>query len=324
MKCHFFPSPFRFCPSCGVAYGFREFSDFAKLSTLSSEGRSTATTILALSSIRSLKKEISIKDDAKKLLSFTDNRQDASLQAGHFNDFIEIGILRSALYKSVLNAAEKGISHEELTNKIFDSIKLPKSYYLSNPELKFGALLEADKAFRSVLGYRLYRDLKRGWRVTSPNLEQCGLLHIDYPVLDELCKAEEEWKEFHPALSKATTETRARITKALLDFMRRELVIKVDYLDSRYQEQIRQMSNQYLIEPWAIDEQEKLEHSSVLYPRQRRESEDYGGDVLLTARGGFGQYLRRSSTFPEVSGKLSLDETTAIIKQLLSDEKLAD
>lgn len=318
MKCHFFPSPFRFCPSCGVSYGFREHSDFAKLSTLSSEGRSTATTILTLSAIRSLRKEESIRSDAKKLLSFTDNRQDASLQAGHFNDFVEIGILRGALYSSVLSAGERGISHEELTNKIFDSIKLPKVFYLDNPNLKFGALVEADKAFRNVLGYRLYRDLKRGWRVTSPNLEQCGLLKIDYPVLNELCQAEDEWKDLHSALKGAGFETRIQITKALLDFMRRELAIKVDYLDSRYQEQIKQMSNQYLIEPWAIDEQEKLEHSSVLYPRQKRESEDYGGDVFLTPRGGFGQYLRRSTTFPENDHRLSLDETTTIINQLLS------
>uniref|UniRef100_A0A7V2ZKH8 DEAD/DEAH box helicase n=1 Tax=Ignavibacterium album TaxID=591197 RepID=A0A7V2ZKH8_9BACT len=318
MKCYFFPSPFRFCPSCGVSYGFREHSDFAKLSTLSSEGRSTATTILTLSAIRSLRKEESIRSDAKKLLSFTDNRQDASLQAGHFNDFIEIGILRGALYKSVLSAGEKGISHEELTNKIFDSIDLPKAFYLINPNLKFGALIEADKAFRNVLGYRLYRDLKRGWRVTSPNLEQCGLLKIDYPVLEELCKAEDEWKSLHPVLKEAGFETRIQITKALLDFMRRELAIKVDYLDPRYQEQIKQMSNQYLIEPWAIDEQEKLEYSAVLYPRPQKESEDSGGNIFLTSRGGFGQYLRRSSTFPNNNFKLSLDETDTIIKQLLN------
>ena len=41
---------------------------------------------------------------ARKLLSFTDNRQDASLQAGHFNDFIEIGLLRSALHCAVQRA----------------------------------------------------------------------------------------------------------------------------------------------------------------------------------------------------------------------------
>ena len=39
------------------------------------------------------------KPEARKLLSFTDNRQDASLQAGHFNDFVEVGLLRSALYR---------------------------------------------------------------------------------------------------------------------------------------------------------------------------------------------------------------------------------
>ena len=40
----FIGAPFRFCLSCGVAYGARQKSDFAKLASLSSEGRSTATT----------------------------------------------------------------------------------------------------------------------------------------------------------------------------------------------------------------------------------------------------------------------------------------
>lgn len=82
---HFIPAPFRFCLCCGVAYGARQKSDFATLASLSSEGRSTATTILSLSAIRSLKSEPALHERARKLLSFTDNRQDASLQAGHFN-----------------------------------------------------------------------------------------------------------------------------------------------------------------------------------------------------------------------------------------------
>ncbi len=53
--CAFLPAPFRFCPSCGVAYGLRQTRDFAKLSQLGSEGRSTATTILSLSTILGLK-----------------------------------------------------------------------------------------------------------------------------------------------------------------------------------------------------------------------------------------------------------------------------
>ena len=91
LDCHYVSAPFRFCLQCGVSYGARQSSDFAKLTSLGSEGRSTATTILSLAAIRSLRNESELPVTARKLLSFTDNRQDASLQAGHFNDFVEIG-----------------------------------------------------------------------------------------------------------------------------------------------------------------------------------------------------------------------------------------
>ena len=57
---HFLPAPFRFCLHCGVSYGFRLHSDFGKLATLSSEGRSTATTILSLTTIRELRRETAL------------------------------------------------------------------------------------------------------------------------------------------------------------------------------------------------------------------------------------------------------------------------
>ena len=88
------PAPFRFCLHCGIAYNPRQQSDFGKLATLGSEGRSTATTVMTLSTIRKLRGDDDLVREARKLLSFTDNRQDASLQAGHFNDFVEIALLR--------------------------------------------------------------------------------------------------------------------------------------------------------------------------------------------------------------------------------------
>ncbi|MBT7188724.1 MAG: DEAD/DEAH box helicase [Anaerolineae bacterium] len=81
----FIKAPFRFCISCGIAYGSRQQSDFGKLAVLSAGGRSTSTTILGLSTIRHLQQEDYLEQKARKLLSFTDNRQDAALQAGHFN-----------------------------------------------------------------------------------------------------------------------------------------------------------------------------------------------------------------------------------------------
>ena len=315
LSCSFIPSPFRFCISCGVSYGMRVMSDFGKLASLSSEGRSTATTVLSLSAILSLKNESSLKKEAKKLLSFTDNRQDASLQAGHFNDFVEIGLLRSALFKAVAKAGSQGIRHEALTQQVFEALAIPFSLYSSRPEAKYGERQNIDEALRKVLGYRLYRDLKRGWRVTSPNLEQSGLLQIIYPLLEEICEADNEWRTSHQLLASASPETRMKIAKVLLDFMRRDLAIKVDYLDRNYLEQVKQLSSQYLADPWAFDEKEDLEYASILFPRERRQ-DDFRGFVFLSARSGFGQYLRRSSTFPGMNGHQTTSDTTEVIRDL--------
>ncbi len=318
MDGHFIAAPFRFCLQCGVAYAARQISDFGKLTALGSEGRSTATTILSLSAVRNLRTS-DLAPEAHKLLSFTDNRQDASLQAGHFNDFIEVGVLRGALYAAVKAAGPCGLRHDDLTQRVFDQLNLPVETYSSNPTARFQALANTQRGLRNVLGYRLYRDLKRGWRVTSPNLEQCGLLEIQYESLDEVCAAADVWQDCHPALVTACPETRQRIAKVLLDYLRRELVIKVDYLSPPYQESLLQQSSQHLIDPWAIDENESLamEHSAVLFPRPAQGRDDYGGNVYLTARGGFGQYLGRRGTFSEWADRLTLDDRDAIIRGLL-------
>jgi DEAD/DEAH box helicase len=83
---------FLFClePSCGVAYARSQRSERNKLATLGVDSRSTATTILAVRALLELQQDRDLKPEARKLLSFTDNRQDASLQAGHFNDFVHV------------------------------------------------------------------------------------------------------------------------------------------------------------------------------------------------------------------------------------------
>ena len=84
-------TPFAFCLRCRVSYEQVRGNDFSKLATLDQEGRTSAVTVLSASIVRSLrgftKDELDPK--ARKLLTFVDNRQDASLQAGHFNDFVQ-------------------------------------------------------------------------------------------------------------------------------------------------------------------------------------------------------------------------------------------
>jgi len=316
-QAHFVRAPFHFCLRCGVTYGMRQSSDFQKLATLGTGGRSTATTILSLSVIRSLRQDGTLPKYARKLLSFMDNRQDAALQAGHFNDFIQVAILRSALYAAVKKAGEEGISHEELAQRVFVQLNLNRSLYAVNPEAIGLAKEETDRALREVLAYRLYNDLERGWRVTSPNLEQCGLLRISFKYLDEICQDDPKWADLHPALASADASTRSRVASVLLDHMRRELAIKVDHLDSVYQEQIRQRSSQRLIAPWALEDNEDMTRSAVMYPRSVRPGEVSGRNLYVSPRGGFGQYLRRRTTFPSLSGRPTTDDGEKIIEDLL-------
>ena len=321
-QAHFVRSPFHFCLRCGVTYGMRQTSDFQKLATLGTGGRSTATTILSLSTIRSLRQDGTLPKHAQKLLSFTDNRQDAALQAGHFNDFIQVAILRSALYAAVMQAGEQGISHEELAQRVFAQLNLVRSLYAVNPDAIGLAKEETDRALREILAYRLYTDLERGWRVTSPNLEQCGLLRISFKYLNEICEAEDKWADLHPALATADPDARARVASVLLGHMRRELAIKVDHLDPLYQEQIRQRSSQRLISPWALDDNEDMTRSAIMYPRPFSQGQDSRGNLFVSARGGFGQYLRRRTTFPRLSAKPTTDDSLQIIRDLLKILKL--
>jgi len=93
--------PFLLCLRCGAAFDRTERNEFKKLSRLSNAGRSTATTVVSGSAIVQLREDRQVQPEAQKLMSFTDNRQDASLQAGHFNDFIQVGLLRAGLFKAL-------------------------------------------------------------------------------------------------------------------------------------------------------------------------------------------------------------------------------
>ncbi len=100
----------------------------------------------------------------------------------------------------------KGLKYDELVHHVERALDLPLALYAIDDELRGPALEETKRALRSVLSYFLYRDLERGWRVTSPNLEQCGLLEFDYLGLDDLANDQEYWqkKEAHGSLVAAT------------------------------------------------------------------------------------------------------------------------
>lgn len=317
----FVSAPLRFCLSCGVAYSGSQATDLGKLSTLGSGGRSSATSLLSLSVIRQLRNDDQLPKHARKLLAFTDNRQDASLQAGHFNDFVLVGLMRSALHAAALEAASSGgLRHDSLTERVAVALDLDIEHYAQDPSVRFIARQETDRALRDLIGYRLYRDLERGWRVTAPNLEQTGLLEIRYESLDEIVRAEDVWSNLHPVLAAASPSAREEAARALLDLLRRSLAIQVDYLNLTWQGQLRLRSNQYLIPPWAVDEEERLEVAAIAYPRSFRPG-DYQGSRFISGRGGMGMYLARHLT--PAGSKLRVEEREAIIRDLFQGLRVA-
>ena len=146
-----------------------------------------------------------------------------------------------------------------------------------NPHSKGIRAQNTLKTLRDVLGYRLYFDLQRGWRITNPNLEQLDLLKIHYRDLMECCQDEEEWHACHPLLGSITPEKRLEIVQDLLNRMRRALCIKTIYLDPNFQERIRNRSFNDLKEPWGLSEDERLYSHAFMVPRpsSRGRSRDF-------------------------------------------------
>lgn len=315
----FIKAPFHFClnPNCRVAYNARQRSDLGKLATIGVDGRSTATTVLALTTILKLRFDKALQPEARKLLSFTDNRQDASLQAGHFNDFVEVGLIRSALYRAMSRIGGEGVRYDELVHHVERAMDLPLDLYANDTELRGPALDETRRALRSVLTYFLYRDMVQGWRVTSPNLEQCGLLLFDYVAIKDVSGDQSHWQEknAHGTLIAATSEQRERIIRVLLNHLRRSLVIKEDSLSASYQERICEQSRQRLIGHWVIEDARDMVRSGVAWPRSRMDRE-HPDDVCISPQSNFGLFLRRPGVLPNLGDRLKLDDVGQIIIDL--------
>jgi len=312
----FIPQPFSICmnPDCRASYGPRE-SDIAKLSVLGMQGRSTATTTLALSTLDYLRRHDA---ENQKLLSFTDNRQDASLQAGHLNDFVEVGMLRAAIYAAASHRPEQAITYDEITLAVEKELDLSQDEYAQQATDLPTQIDQRRKALRDVLGYWIYRDLRRGWRVNAPNLEQVGLLEIVYPDLAVICSDESRWSGCHETLVGADPDLRQSICRELLERLRKKLAIHVEYLESERQELIRQRSNQMLKEPWALTEDEARRMETATYAwTERTDATDKYNDILLTPRSGFGVWLRKPTVFRHLSDRLNDSDIVEIISNLV-------
>jgi superfamily II DNA/RNA helicase/very-short-patch-repair endonuclease len=308
----FMPLPLAFDPTSGT-YFFKSTSENFKLMRLGNEGRSTATTILSYAIVQALAEQ-GIGTDACKVLSFTDNRQDASLQAGHFNDFVRVGRLRSAVYHALQKAEQNQLDYSDIASNVTTALDLKQDEYAQEPSEFSSSRKENEHALDLFVMYRILQDLRRGWLVILPNLEQCGLLSIKYKNLDEIAGREDIWKNV-PVLEAMNASDRFDFLYNLCDYFRTSYAIHWSGFEKKQLDKNQNIIREKLQAPWTLGINERIdepnsmrvEPESVLRRRSYTES--------IGPRSMFGKYFKMLADRHEI--KQTGDDYTTIMYTVL-------
>ena len=302
----FLPGRFRLCLRCGNTQGGAA-RDRTRLASLSAEGRSSATTVLVGSVLRWMHGAGSGLDRyTRKLLGFTDNRQDAALQAGHFNDFLFVSLVRAGFLGALQDAASAGLRSDALGAAAQQTLGFDRpdpqirAEWLIEPTLRGFNLQEAERTLRQVLAYRIWFDQRRGWRYTNPNLEQLGMVRVEYLGLDELAADDELFADSHPPLKQAGPEVRAAVYLELLDHMRKWMAVRSQVLDAAVLEQLVAKSHSRLRPPWGLRSDETpggARWLMIAAPTRRRAGALRDTSLIVRggSRSGLGRTLRSTA-----------------------------
>ena len=300
-KAWFQPGKFRLCLRCGNTQGGAA-RDRTRLASLSAEGRSSATTVLVGSVLRWMHATSAMDPYTRKLLGFTDNRQDAALQAGHFNDFLFVSLVRAGFLGALQDAGPNGLRSDELgiaqqrTLGFDRSDPQIRAEWLLEPALRGFNLQEAEGTLRQVLAYRIWFDQRRGWRYTNPNLEQLGMVRVEYLGLSDLAADNELFADSHPLLKHADHTVRADVYRELLDHMRKWMAIRSQVLDTAILEQVVAKSHSRLRPPWGLgtDEKPRAARWLMIVAPTRRASTLRDMELIVRggSRSGLGRTLR--------------------------------
>ena len=268
----------------------------------------------------------SVLPEKRKLLGFTDNRQDAALQAGHFNDFNFVSLLRAATLAAVEAAGPDGLSPEDYGRRVQDQLgfhaanRARRQEWMVDAEIKGVAQSLGEEALRKVLAHRVWADQRRGWRFTNPNLEELRLIKPHFLALDELAADGDAFSTAGETLRRAAPSTRAKALRLLLDAMRQGLAVATDALDKQSVEALAEGSRQRLRDPWSISAQEKPRTAAALMivPPKKAETGLAGEGLIVRAgpRGALAKSLRRQQLWGREQ-RLREDDYLTLIEALL-------
>ena len=321
----FMESPLLFDPTSGQFFD-AQTSEGTKLTRLGSEGRSTSTTITAFSILSRLA-EYGYDPRDQKLLSFTDNRQDAALQSGHFNDFIKVALLRSAIRKAVDSVPQGTLTYVNLGDQIFDALELNFREY-ANYKSDVDALppptvkRKYHEALKKYLVYLALYDLRRGWRVILPNLEQCALLKVDYLDIEEIAKWEEGWATV-PLLQSLAADQRRELLFQILEFFRLEYAIySENYLTEERIRQNRKEIEEKLSQPWKFEESDRIDPYYLRYDKLAPHTKLFTKSLGLAST--LGKFIRQKAREIDPDFQLNRASYRQFIIALLDTLEAAD
>lgn len=293
LKGYYIPVKLRIDPSAGIIYEDSKTNEGTKLMKLGNEGRSTATTIMSFAVVDSLFHQGEELQN-QKLLSFTDNRQDASLQAGHFNDFISSVRLRSGLYYALKNNPQ-GLRIHDIAEHVFGELKLNEEAFAKAPsqDPDFPDP-ENERAIKTYLLVRIFQDLKRGWRYTLPNLEQTALLNIEYNELNRLCSMDQKFAGI-PFFDKLNAVKREEILIQFLNFFRTNYALHHRFLVDDRSETESFLKNKLDDKKlWSLDHKESIETPTYMVSVRPGRSTQRGiYFATIGLRSGIGKYIKR-------------------------------
>ncbi len=318
MAAWYMPTGILLDPTAGVIYDSRT-SENTKLMRLGNEGRSTATTMTTISVLRALQNQ-GEERRKQKLLSFTDNRQDASLQAGHFNHFISIVRLRSAMYHALKEAPGNVLTVTDIAQRVKKQLRLREIEFARTPAPEENIPNQKNQeALEKYIFLLIMNDLKRGWRYILPNLELCGLLNFNYSDFDNLVKNEEIWQD-DLLLSHLDISQRQDLLEQILNYFRQGYAIDHRFFD-RDEIELNQKIMRDTLDAekvWSLDKNDKIEKPFALFTRQIPER--LKRTVFYSSAGtrsNLGKYCKQK--IKEITGQLlASDDLELYINSLLT------
>ena len=168
------PYPLTYCPSCRTEHTGSS-TEFSKLFLLNSIGRATGTDVIVTASLGAS------PINERKVMGFTDNRQDAAFQAGHLDHWYNQIYFRRALY-NVLKQQTTFLPVKSIPDLLYPHI-IDADYEKTIP---FAQRRMFKEKYLKYLETYLYVEIRGTKRFISINLEDVGLLEATYEALEEI------------------------------------------------------------------------------------------------------------------------------------------